>query len=102
MYDWTVGGSVYGEVAESATLSAVGSSLIIGLPRYIFSTISFTATLFGARLMQAAMTIAMLVDAYRRGVEVWWYYLIFFLQPIGVWVYLFAVFLPRLDRTAWL
>lgn len=50
-------------------------------------------------VLQLMMTIGMLVDAYRRGVEYWWFFLIFWLQPIGSWVYFFAIFLPRFEWT---
>src|SRR4051794_29518163 len=40
-------------------------------------------------LLQMAFTVWMLVDAYRRGVEYFWYYLIFFFQPVGAWAYFF-------------
>ena len=40
-----------------------------------------------------AFTIAMLVHVYRSGAEPFWYFVIFFLQPIGAWVYFFAVFI---------
>lgn len=40
-------------------------------------------------LLQLAFTVWMLVDAYRRGVEYFWYYLIFFFQPVGAWAYFF-------------
>ena len=46
-------------------------------------------------VLQLMMTIGMLVDAYRRGVEYWWFFLIFWLQPVGTWVYFFAIFLPE-------
>lgn len=51
-------------------------------------------------LLGLAFTVWMLVDAYRRGAEFFWYFVIFFLQPIGTLVYFFAVFLPgfRLPR----
>jgi hypothetical protein len=48
-------------------------------------------------LLQTAFTIWMLVDAYRRGAEVYWYLVIFLLQPIGAWVYFFAVKVPSGD-----
>jgi hypothetical protein len=41
---------------------------------------------------QLAFTIAMLVHVYRSGAEPFWYFVILFLQPIGAWVYFFAVF----------
>ena len=40
-------------------------------------------------LLQAAMTIWMVVDAHRRGVEQYWYWLILVLQPFGPWAYFF-------------
>jgi hypothetical protein len=42
-------------------------------------------------LLQLAFTVWMMVDAYQRGVETFWYFLIFFFQPIGAWAYFFAV-----------
>ena len=38
-------------------------------------------------LLQAALTIWMLVDAHRRGVEFFWFWVILFFQPFGAWVY---------------
>jgi hypothetical protein len=49
-------------------------------------------------LLQLAFTIWMLVDAYHRSVEAWWYWVIFFFQPIGAWVYFFAIKLRTLRR----
>ncbi len=45
----------------------------------------------GVYLLQLAFTIWMMVDAYQRGVEQFWYWIIFFFQPLGAWVYFFAV-----------
>jgi hypothetical protein len=42
-------------------------------------------------LLQLAFTVWMLVDAYKRRVEFFWYWAIFIFQPIGAWVYFFAV-----------
>jgi hypothetical protein len=42
-------------------------------------------------LLQLAFTIWMLVDAYKRRVEYFWYWVIFIFQPVGAWVYFFAV-----------
>ena len=42
-------------------------------------------------LVQMAFTIWMLVDAYRRPAEQFWYWVIFLFQPIGPWAYFFAV-----------
>jgi hypothetical protein len=41
-------------------------------------------------LAQAALTVWMLVDAYRRGVEVYWYWIILIFQPLGAWAYFFV------------
>jgi hypothetical protein len=41
-------------------------------------------------LVQAAMTIWMLVDANRRGVESYWFWIIFIFQPLGPWAYFFV------------
>ncbi len=40
-------------------------------------------------LAQAALTVWMLVDACRRGVDYYWYFLILAFQPFGVWAYFF-------------
>src|SRR5437870_3195515 len=40
-------------------------------------------------LAQAALTVWMLVDAYRRGVDFYWYWIILVFQPLGAWAYLF-------------
>jgi hypothetical protein len=45
----------------------------------------------GLGLIQMAFTVWMLVDAYQRRVEMFWYWVIFFFQPLGAWVYFFAV-----------
>jgi hypothetical protein len=42
-------------------------------------------------LAQGAFTIWMLVDAYRRGAEYYWFWIVLLFQPIGAWVYFFAV-----------
>jgi hypothetical protein len=42
-------------------------------------------------LLSLAFTIWMMADAYRRGADYFWYYVIFFLQPVGAVVYFFAV-----------
>lgn len=42
-------------------------------------------------VLQLALTIWMLVDAYQRGAESFWYWVILIFQPIGAWVYFFAV-----------
>jgi hypothetical protein len=41
-------------------------------------------------LIQIAMTVWMLVDANRRGVEYYWYWIILWAQPFGAWAYFFA------------
>jgi hypothetical protein len=42
-------------------------------------------------LVQMGFTIWMLVDAYHRHVEQYWFWVILFFQPLGVWLYFFAV-----------
>src|SRR5262249_47364904 len=42
-------------------------------------------------LAQGALTIWMLVDCHRRSADGFWFWVILLLQPIGVWVYFFAV-----------
>jgi hypothetical protein len=42
-------------------------------------------------LVQTAFMIWMLVDAYRRPADYFWFFIIFFLQPIGPWIYFFVV-----------
>lgn len=46
-------------------------------------------------LLQLAFTVWMMVDAYHRRVEMFWYWVIFFFQPIGAWIYFFAVKFQR-------
>src|SRR3954468_404682 len=40
--------------------------------------------------LQAALTVWMLVDASRRRVDYYWYWLILGLQPFGAWAYFIA------------
>src|SRR2546425_5513101 len=42
-------------------------------------------------VLQLAFTIWMMVDAYHRHVDPFWYWIILLFQPIGAWVYFFAV-----------
>src|ERR1022692_3059504 len=44
--------------------------------------------------LQLAFTLGMLLHAYRGGADLFWYFVIFFFQPFGAWIYLFVVFLP--------
>ncbi|HEV8058227.1 MAG TPA: tetratricopeptide repeat protein [Gemmataceae bacterium] len=46
---------------------------------------------------QLAFTIWMAVDAYHRRVEPFWYWVIVLFQPIGPWIYFFAIKLPTLS-----
>jgi hypothetical protein len=48
-------------------------------------------------LLQTAFMIWMLVDAYRRGAEWFWFLIILMVPGVGAWVYLFAVKLPSGD-----
>src|SRR5438094_2030799 len=41
-------------------------------------------------VLQAVMTIWMLVDSTRRSVESWWFWVILVLQPFGPWAYFFT------------
>jgi hypothetical protein len=41
-------------------------------------------------LLQLGMTIWMLVDAQRRGMEFYWFWIILIFQPLGAWAYFFA------------
>src|SRR5437660_472176 len=41
--------------------------------------------------LQAAFTIWMLLDAYRRQAESFWFYVILFVPVLGTWAYFFAV-----------
>ena len=45
-------------------------------------------------LLQMAFTIWMAVDAYQRGVDYFWYWVILLFQPIGPFIYFFAVMVP--------
>jgi hypothetical protein len=45
----------------------------------------------GISLLQLAFTIWMLVDAYQRHVEPFWFWVILLFQPLGAWIYFFAV-----------
>lgn len=47
--------------------------------------------------IQSLFMVGMLIDAYRRGVEQWWFYFILFVPIIGAWAYFFVVFVPRFD-----
>ncbi len=44
-------------------------------------------------IVQTAITVGMLLDAYRRSAEPFWYLIILFLQPVGAWVYFVIVVL---------
>jgi phosphoglycerol transferase MdoB-like AlkP superfamily enzyme len=48
-------------------------------------------------LLQTAFMVWMLVDAYRRGAEWFWFFVILFVPAVGSWVYFFAVKLPSGD-----
>src|SRR3979409_1183115 len=45
----------------------------------------------GFYLLQIAFTIWMAVDAYQRGGEQFWIWIIIIFQPLGPWAYFFAV-----------
>src|SRR5438132_8430632 len=42
-------------------------------------------------LLQAALTVWMLIDAHRRQVDYYWFWIILVLQPFGPWAY-FALY----------
>src|SRR5262245_7602787 len=50
-------------------------------------------------LAQAALTLWMLIDSNRPGVEYFWFWVILFFQPLGPWAYFFVYkvrdFFPR-------
>jgi hypothetical protein len=64
------------------------------LVRELFVGAPHTAQVLG--MVQLAFTVWMMVDAYQRRVETFWYWVIFFFQPVGAWVYFFAVKLRTL------
>src|SRR5260370_2901322 len=41
-------------------------------------------------VLQAVLTVWMLVDANRRGAEHYWFWVILFFQPFGAWAYFFV------------
>jgi hypothetical protein len=57
-------------------------------------------TLQALSLASLAFTVWMLIDSYRRGAEYFWYFIIFFFQPIGGLIYFFVVKLPGM-RLGW-
>jgi hypothetical protein len=48
-------------------------------------------------LLQTAFMIWMLVDAYRRGAEGYWFWIILLVPGVGAWVYFFVVKVPSGD-----
>lgn len=42
-------------------------------------------------LVQTGFTVWMVVDAYRRGAEFFWFWIVLFFQPLGAWIYFFAI-----------
>jgi hypothetical protein len=48
-------------------------------------------------LLQTAFMVWMLVDAYRRGAEYYWYLIILLLPGLGAWIYFFVVKVPSGD-----
>lgn len=42
---------------------------------------------------QMVLTIAMAIHVFRSGAEFYWFWIVIIFQPIGAWVYFFAVFL---------
>ena len=56
----------------------------------------FVVVFYILSLLQAVLTIWMLVDASRRHVEYYWFWLIIGFQPFGAWAYFFLYKLPDL------
>jgi hypothetical protein len=42
-------------------------------------------------VVQVVLTVWMLIDAYRRSADAIWFWVILLFQPLGAWIYLFAV-----------
>jgi hypothetical protein len=61
-------------------IAFLDSSLVMPYLNYLYDAPYFFA-------IQAALTIWMLVDAHRRGVEMYWYWIILVFQPLGTWAY---------------
>jgi hypothetical protein len=57
----------------------------------MFQLYQLVATHPAVALAQAALTLWMLVDAYRRGADSVWFWVILFFPVLGAWVYFFAV-----------
>jgi hypothetical protein len=53
-------------------------------------------------VMQVALTIWMLVDCHRRGVEPYWFWIILFFQPLGAWAYFFLYKVKDFTEVGWL
>ncbi|MBY0229925.1 MAG: tetratricopeptide repeat protein [Gemmataceae bacterium] len=53
-------------------------------------------------VVQAAMTVWMLIDINRRGVEPFWFYVVLFLQPVGPWIYFFVHKISDFRMKGWL
>ncbi len=54
----------------------------------------YAAAFYVLSLFQAVLTVWMLVDAGRRRVEYYWFWLIIAFQPLGAWAYFFLYKLP--------
>jgi hypothetical protein len=52
-------------------------------------------------VLQSAFMIWMLIDAYRKGAETFWYYVILFVPVLGAWAYFFVVKLPDFKNLHW-
>src|SRR5580692_10629683 len=50
---------------------------------------------------QLAFTVGMLIHAYRNGSATFWYFFIFFLQPVGAWAYFLLVVVRGLLSGRW-
>jgi hypothetical protein len=59
----------------------------------------FMAVFYILSVLQAALTVWMVVDAGRRHVDHFWFWLIIALQPFGAWAYFFLYKLPELHAS---
>src|SRR5262245_50129906 len=87
-----------GLMYDSGTGSADSGSNGMHILQNLFGDSPFLMQVLG--LLQLAFVIWMIVDAYQRGAEPFWYWIILIFQPIGAWIYFFAVKLRtmRLNR----
>src|SRR5947209_3096496 len=56
----------------------------------------YAAAFYVLSALQGALTVWMIVDASRRRIEYYWFWLIIGFQPFGAWAYFFLYKLPEL------